>query len=168
MAALKKHLAAMSPIPTISPKPSTKACTEFFGEPGQIDIVRIKPPYKMYLYDGPETISGIAIHPKCAESLTEILEDLLDIYNTPQARDIAGIDKFFGSYVNRPQRGGSEPSKHAWAAAIDLDASNNGLHTVWPTRSQMPLQVIEIFAQHGWINLGAVIFRDAMHFQFTQ
>jgi hypothetical protein len=32
----------------------------------------------------------------------------------------------------------------------------------------MPLQVIEVFAQHGWINLGAVIFRDAMHFQKTK
>jgi hypothetical protein len=32
----------------------------------------------------------------------------------------------------------------------------------------MPLQVIEVFAQHGWINLGAVIFRDAMHYQFSQ
>jgi len=168
MAALKKHLAVMSPNPPISPKPSTKACTEFFGEPGKVPIVRIKPPYKMYLYDGPETISGIPIHAKCAESLMEIFEDLLDIYPTPDSRSAAGIDKFFGSYVNRPQRGGSEPSKHAWAAAIDLDANHNGLHTVWPTRSRMPLQVIEVFAQHGWINLGAVIGRDAMHSQYTQ
>jgi len=28
--------------------------------------------------------------------------------------------------------------------------------------------VIEVFAQHGWINLGAVIGRDAMHSQYTQ
>ena len=122
----------------------------------------------MYLYNGPETISGIQIHSKCAESLMSILEELKNTYPTSQARSDAGIDKFFGSYVNRPQRGGSEPSKHAWAAAIDLDANNNGLHTVWPIKSKMPLQVIEIFARHGWINLGPVIQRDAMHFQLTQ
>jgi hypothetical protein len=68
----------------------------------------------------------------------------------------------------RTQRGGSEPSKHSWGAAIDLDADRNGLHTAWPTRAHMPLRVIEVFAQHGWINLGATIGRDGMHFQMTQ
>jgi hypothetical protein len=52
--------------------------------------------------------------------------------------------------------------------AIDLDADRNGLHTAWPTRAHMPLRVIEVFAQHGWINLGATIGRDGMHFQMTQ
>lgn len=92
------------------------------------------------------------------------------ISKLPQAISevMSGIDKFFGSYVNRPQRGGTQPSKHAWAAAIDLDANHNKLHTAWPTKSRMPLQVIEVFAQNGWVNLGTVIWRDAMHFQFTQ
>jgi hypothetical protein len=168
MAALKRHLNSMSPHPSPAPKPNTAACAAFFGEPGKVSIVRIKPPYRMFLYDGPETIDGIAVHAKCAESLQNILESLLEIYPTAQGRSEAGIDKFFGSYVNRPQRGGTQPSKHAWAAAIDLDANHNGLHTAWPTKSRMPLQVIEVFAQNGWVNLGAVIWRDAMHFQFTQ
>ena len=168
IAACKRHLQAMMPHPPVGPKPSTKACTEFYGEPGKVPIVRIKPPYRMFLYDGPDVVDGIAIHAKCAESLMSILESLMEIYPTPQARSEAGIDKFFGSYVNRAQRGGSQPSKHAWAAAIDLDANRNGLHTAWPTKSRMPLQVIEVFAQHGWINLGPVIQRDAMHFQLTQ
>lgn len=168
MAALKRHLNAISPHLSPAPKASTAACTAFFGEPGKVPIVRIKPPYRMFLYDGAETIDGIAVHPKCAESLQSIFEALLDLYSTAQTRREAGIDKFFGSFVNRPQRGGTQPSKHAWAAAIDLDANRNGLHTSWPTKSHMPLQVIEVFAQHGWINLGTVIGRDAMHFQFTQ
>lgn len=166
IAACKRHLAAMSP--NTSPKPSVKACTEFYGEPGKVPIVRIKPPYRMFLYNGPDVIDGIAIHSKCAESLQSILESLIEIYPTALGREAAGIDKFYGSYVNRAQRGGTQPSKHAWAAAIDLDAHRNGLHTSWPTKGHMPLQVIEVFAQHGWINLGPVIGRDAMHFQMTQ
>ena len=168
IAACKKHLLAMMPVPPVGPKASTKACTEFYGEAGKVPIVRIKPPYRMFLYDGLEVIDGIQIHAKCAESLQSILESLLDIYPNAQLRHEAGIDRFFGSYVNRTQRGGTQPSKHAWAIAIDLDANRNGLHTAWPTRSIMPLQVIEVFAQHGWINLGPVIQRDAMHFQMTQ
>jgi len=164
--ALNRHLKAMQP--GTSPKPSTAACTAFYGEPGSVPLVRIKPPFQMYLYDTPKPIDGIAIHAKCHESLQSILETLLEYYPTPINRAEAGIDRFFGSYAVRTQRGGSEPSKHSWAAAIDIDADRNGLHTAWPTRAHMPLRVIEVFAQHGWINLGATIGRDGMHFQMTQ
>ena len=65
-------------------------------------------------------------------------------------------------------RGGSLPSLHARGAAIDLDPGTNGLHTPWPTRATMPLEVMECFAREGWLAAGAFWGRDAMHFQATR
>ena len=65
-------------------------------------------------------------------------------------------------------RGGSRPSLHARAAAIDLDPGNNGLVTHWPMKATMPLEVMEAFAREGWLPAGAFWSRDAMHFQSTQ
>jgi hypothetical protein len=77
------------------------------------------------------------------------------------------VNKFFGTFVNRKMRGGSLPSLHARAAAIDFDANRNGNTTHWPTRAHMPLDVMEIFAREGWLSAGAFWSRDAMHFQAT-
>jgi hypothetical protein len=65
-------------------------------------------------------------------------------------------------------RGGSNWSLHAYGAAIDLAPHNNGLHTHWPTRATMPLEVMEIFARQGWLPAGAFWSRDPMHFQATR
>ena len=168
MESLQRHLRSLLPHPSPFPKPDTASMTAFYGPPGQVPLVRVPVPFTMKLYDGEERVGGIPIHERLAFSLEGILREILSVFPTPQDRDHAGITRFFGSFVNRPQRGGTQPSKHAWAAAIDFDATRNGLHTPWPTKSAMPLEVFEIFARAGWINLGWVIWRDAMHFQATQ
>jgi hypothetical protein len=164
----KRHLRKMMPKPHPWPKPDQKSMEAFYGRAGHVDTVKIPIPYKMYLYDGPKTVQTITIHGKVAKSFGKILANLKDIYPTDAERSEAGVNKFFGSYVVRPMRTGKAWSKHAWAVAVDFDANRNGLYSNWPTRSKMPLEVMECFAKEGWLNLGWLIGRDAMHFQSTQ
>jgi hypothetical protein len=37
----------------------------------------------------------------------------------------------------------------------------------WPVSADMPLEVMEAFAREGWVGLGWLIGRDAMHYQTT-
>lgn len=167
-AACQRYLRAVMPNPHPWPKPTTASLTQFYGLPGKVLVERVPVPYKMFLYNGPETVQTITIHEKLAESLERILRELGKRYKTDDARTEAGVNRFFGSYVNRPMRGGSLPSLHARAAAVDLDANRNGNTTHWPTKARMPLDVMEIFASEGWLPAGAFWSRDAMHFQATQ
>jgi len=164
----KRHLQAMMPKPHPWPKPDQKSMEAFYGAAGHVEVVKIPVPYKMYLYDGPKTIEAITVHKKAAKSLAKILSLIKDRYPTDAERNDAGINKFFGSYVVRPMRTGKAWSKHAWAVAVDFDANRNGLYSNWPNRSRMPLGVMECFAQGGWLNLGWLINRDAMHMEATK
>jgi len=166
--ACKRHLRKMMPSPNPWPKPDQKSMEAFYGQAGYVDTVKIPLPYKMYLYDGPKTVQTITVHSKVARSFGNILSSLKDLYPTDAERSEAGVNKFFGSYVVRSMRTGKAWSKHAWAVAVDLDANRNGLYSNWPTRSKMPLEVMECFTKGGWLNLGWLIGRDAMHFQATQ
>jgi hypothetical protein len=65
-------------------------------------------------------------------------------------------------------RGGSLPSLHARGAAIDLASDTNRMSQSWPVSADMPLEVMEYFAAEGWVGLGWLIGRDAMHFQATR
>jgi hypothetical protein len=65
-------------------------------------------------------------------------------------------------------RGGSTPSLHARGAAIDLAPSTNGNREHWPSRSNMPIEVMEEFSKEGWLSAGACWSRDGMHFQATR
>lgn len=169
MAACQRHLRGLMPKPPVFPRAGTSSMTAFYGPPGEkVPLVKVHVPFDMFLYDSGRPVDTISVHEKTARSLSSALEDIARAYPNRDALAATGLTKFFGSYVNRPQRGGTAPSKHAWGAAVDFDATRNGLHSPWPTKSHMPFEVMEIFARHGWINLGWVIWRDAMHFQATQ
>jgi hypothetical protein len=141
----------------------------FYGPPGEkVPLSKVHVPYDMFLYDSGRPVEFISVHQKAARSLSLLLDDIAKAFPDKDTLAATGMTKFFGSYVNRAQRGGTAPSKHAWGVAIDFDATRNGLHSPWPTKSHMPFEVMEIFARRGWINLGWVIWRDAMHFQATQ
>lgn len=169
MAACQRHLRGLMPKPPVFPRAGQAAMSAFYGPPGEkVPLAPVRPPFPVFLYDSGRTVEHISVHQKLTRSLSLALEDVAKAYPDKTALDATGMTKFFGSYVNRPQRGGTAPSKHAWGAAVDFDATRNGLHSPWPTKSHMPFEVMEIFARHGWINLGWVIWRDAMHFQATQ
>jgi len=168
VAATQRYLRSLMPKPNPWPKTDQASLTAFYGPAGNVPMVRIGCPYKMYLYAGPQTVNSIMVHQRLAASLERILKELGKRYKTDEARSEAGINKFYGVYANRNMRGGSLPSLHARAAAIDFDAPRNGLNTHWPTRAHMPLDVMEIFAREGWLAAGAFWNRDSMHFQSSQ
>jgi len=168
IAACQRHLKKMMPSPHPFPRQDQRSLTSFYGRAGKVPLVRISCPYRMFLYNGPKTVKTIQVHAKLGPSLERVLKELAKRYRTDEARTEAGINRYFGVYANRSMRGGSLPSLHARAAAIDFDATRNGLHTAWPTRASMPLDVMEIFAREGWLCAGAFWGRDAMHFQATK
>lgn len=111
-------------------------------------------------YDG-KPVKTIRCHKKVSASLRRILESLSKTHPEILAR-------YAGCYNNRNMRGGSTPSLHARGAAIDLAPETNGNHDHWPSRADMPLEVMEAFAREGWMPAGAFWSRDAMHFQATK
>jgi len=168
IAACQQHLRAMMPRPHPFPRQDQKSLTAFYGPAGDVPTTSIGVPYRMFLYNGPANVVRISVHERLAPSLECILREIGKRYRTDEARTEAGVNRCFGVYANRNMRGGTRPSLHARAAAIDLDANRNGRNTHWPTRARMPLDVMEIFAREGWLAAGAFWSRDAMHFQATQ
>lgn len=81
------------------------------------------------------------------------------------------LDLFGGCYANRPMRGGSRPSMHAFGIAYDVDPEHNQLK--W-TRDRASLDGAEydpfwrIVEAQGAVSLGRVANFDWMHFQFAR
>ncbi len=166
VAACQRHLRSLMPMPNPWPDPDQASLMAFYGRPGdESKLVTIEFPYRM-LYGG-KLCRTTRVHHKCAPSLLDILSEIGDRYG--DRRDVMEeAEDYGGCYANRPMRGGSSPSLHARGAAIDLDADDNGLYDHWPTKADMPLEIMEVFARHGWLAAGAFWSRDAMHFQATR
>lgn len=167
IAACQKYLRSLMPSRNPWPETDQASLTAFYGRAGtESRHTQIAPPYPMY-FDGAR-ISAITVHEKCAESLLRVLTELSTIYTTTVERRESGVSVYDGCYNNRLMRGGSIPSLHARAAAIDLDAEHNGNLETWPVVAIMPIEVMECFAREGWVSAGAFWGRDAMHFQATR
>lgn len=169
-AACKKYLRALMPKDKPFPKAGTKEFLAFYGPHGVPDgytppMREIKLPFTIYLYGNKaHPVKSLKPHEKCANAFLEAFERLLQQYPTAEERDAAGITVYDGLYNPRLMRGSTTSwSMHSWACAIDLNASKNGLHTYWPTRAAMPLEVYECFAKAGITSLGWTANRDAMH-----
>lgn len=162
IAACKAHLLRLMPKPNPWPATDQRSLQRFYGSPGdESNLTNIQTAGYQVLYEG-KPVRSIWCHELVASSLYEILGELVD-------QGFYGVLRGFdGCYNNRSMRGGSLPSLHARGAAIDFCASTNGNQTAWPTRATMPLEVMEIFAKHGWVAAGAFWGRDAMHFQATR
>jgi hypothetical protein len=159
IAACQRFLRALMPKPNPWPATDQRSLTAFYGAPGdESQLVNL--PVAGVKYAG-KAVRTIRCHRKVAESLSQIILELADV-----APNI--LTRYEGCYNNRPMRGGATPSLHARGAAIDFDAGNNGNNTHWPTRATMPLGVMAVFAQYGWLPAGAFWHRDAMHFQATK
>lgn len=113
--------------------------------------------------DAGETMRGIRIHPRAADSLAAVLLDVRD----------AGLWRFVeccsGGYAFRLQRGSlSKVSMHTFAA-VDFDALKNA-RGVDPAKTLLGtepgLGVVRIFRKHGWTWGGEFPTPDSMHQQF--
>jgi hypothetical protein len=160
VAACQRHLRAMMPKPNPWPATNQAALTRFYGLPGE-NLTTITVSGFDVRFDG-HIVGSMTVNRACAASLRRVLEA---IYRSPFAYVLR---QYAGVYNNRPMRGGTLPSLHARAAAIDLMPATNGNRTHWPTRANMPIEVMEMFAREGWLAAGAFWSRDAMHFQATQ
>ena len=163
-ATLEKHLKSLMPYHNPWPKSNQRSLQAFYGSPcnGGCHTLINFPASWGVKYDG-QTVTRINCHKRVANSLKRILYQL-SLFE--EGRLVIG--QYAGVYNNRKMRGGSLPSLHARAAAIDLAPGGNGNKTHWPTRATMPLVVMEEFAKEGWLCAGAFWSRDAMHFQATQ
>lgn len=143
---------------------------DYYGPPGDDQLIRISTPYEMRLsWDKSVKVRKISCHKLVAESLSRVLERILAHYNGDLgAMASAGMLDYGGCYNYRKMRGGSSWSRHAWGIAIDLDPERNGLRTPWPEKAKMPSAVIDIFEAEGWLSGARAWGRDAMHFQATR
>lgn len=161
IAACQSYLRSLMPAESNWPRPSQESLQGFYGSPGdESKLVSVNVEGLGLKYDG-KPVKSLRCHDKVADSLKRALESLAKSHP-----DI--LAQYAGVYNNRTMRGGSLPSLHARGAAIDLAADTNRLSQSWPVSATMPLEVMEAFAREGWVGLGWLIGRDAMHFQATQ
>jgi hypothetical protein len=166
IAACQRHLRAMMPRPNPWPYANQSSLRAFYGQPGdESQLVKLTFPYPMF-YEGRRVVST-RCHRKVHDSLLRVLTSIGRSYGT--RRDVMEEAEDYGGVFNfRLKRGGTSYSLHAFGAAIDLDADDNTYKDSWPLQSDMPLEIIEMFAREGWISGGAFWGYDAMHFQATQ
>lgn len=171
IAACQNHLKNMMPSPYPFPAEGSLEFLDFFGSHGEKNgytppSKKIILPFAIY-YDQTQ-VTSLRVHEKCADSLQRVFQKLATIYPDDASREAAGILVYNGVYNPRMKRGSLNSwSMHAWMNAIDINAGKNGNKTSWPVNAKMPIEVMECFAQEGWLAAGAFWGRDAMHFQAT-
>ena len=158
------HLPAR-PAPVNNRWPTRNQREAFYGRPGTGHTL-LNIPYPMRIaWDTKQTVNRVTVHSKCADSLDRILKEILQVYGYDEIRKL-GIDLFGGIYNNRPVRGGSALSDHAYAAAIDLDPERNQLR--WGADRAVfarPVynKMFDAFEREGWVSLGRERNFDWMH-----
>lgn len=141
------------------------------NEAGKNYLVQIDLPYPMVLgWDKNTTVKKMSCHKDIAEPLKKVFSEILNFYGLDKIKEL-GIDRFWGCFNFRQQRGGSSYSVHAWGLAVDLDAERNLLKETSKTaRFARPeyKEMIDIFYKHGFVSLGREKNFDWMHFQWNK
>lgn len=151
------------------PKDNQIALIKFYGDPGTSEVahqlVKVTPPFKMY-YDG-KLLNTLSFHKKAAPALLAALNKVWDYYGRNQTTiNKLGMSKTAGTYNPRKVRGSATKwSNHAYGAAIDINAEQNGFHVV----GNIPLVMIAAFKSEGARWGGDYKGRkDPMHFEFCE
>ena len=151
--------------------PLQSQCLKLFGNPSErawasANLAYVTPPYAMKM--GNISISRVKINKVAAPALTKAFADIWTACGKSQKKvDAAHASNFSGDWVVRPMRGGSAPSMHSFALAIDLDAGNNPLGAL-ETFFMPGSLIVECFEKNGFIWGGRwKTRRDAMHFQWA-
>lgn len=151
------------------PRDNQPDLIRFYGEPGpevEAQLVPVVPPFQM-LYDG-KPIRHIRFHKKAAPALKAALDEIWSHYGQDQRKiDQLGISKYAGAYNPRKIRGSATKwSNHAYGAAIDLNAAENGFGK---GKGNIPQPVIDAFKRQGARWGGDYRGRtDPMHFEFCE
>jgi peptidoglycan hydrolase-like protein with peptidoglycan-binding domain len=156
------------PIPSkITQWPTYSEIESFYGAPGTNHIT-VNLPYPMKLAWATKTqITRTTINSRCADSFVRVLENVLQTYGIEEIQKLK-LDYFGGTYNNRPMRGGSKLSTHAYAAAMDIDPERNSLRADSTTASMAKPAYNkwwDCWEAEGWISLGRAKNFDWMHVQ---
>lgn len=144
--------------------PTQAGVRAFYGAPGKNQVI-LALPYRM-TYDG-KPVTRMTINAKCAKSAERALTQIAKEYSEADRLKL-GLSIFGGCYNNRPMRGGSQLSMHAFACAIDFDPNRNQLK--WgKEKARLAKPDCEAFWRaweaEGWISLGRTRNFDWMHVQ---
>lgn len=149
---------------------TTAQATNKYGIPSKNPnyLVTLKLPYPMRLaWDKNVKVNKMQCHKLVHDKLSAIFTDILNHYGYEKIVEL-GIDLFGGCYNFRAMRGGSEPSRHSWGIAIDLDPERNKLKETSKTARFARAEykaMIDIFYKHGFVSLGREKNYDWMHFE---
>ena len=149
------------------PKQYTPEFDAFYGPKGT-NQVRVQLPYSMKLnWQKRTTINSFFCHAKVHDSLARVFTKVLDHYGLEEIQRLR-LDIFGGCYNDRPVRGGTKPSMHSWAIAIDFDPDNNALE--WGRDKATFARPEynkwwECWEEEGWVSLGRLRNFDWMHVQ---
>lgn len=156
-------------MPSRWPKDNQADLIAFYGTPGtpglESQLVDVVPPFRM-TYEG-KSIKAIRFHKKAAPALLAALTEIWEHYGKDQAKlDALGVSRYDGAYNPRLIRGSATRwSNHGFAAAIDINAKDNGFNTGHGT---MPKPVVDAFKRQGARWGGDYHGRtDPMHFEFV-
>lgn len=149
---------------------TTQQAIKKYGEPSKNPnyLTTLKLPYPMRLaWDKNVKVNKMQCHKLIHDKLLNVFTDILSHYGYEKIQEL-GIDLFGGCFNFRVMRGGSEPSRHSWGVAIDLDPERNLLKETKATaRFARPeyKPMIAIFYKHGFVSLGIEKNYDWMHFE---
>ena len=166
---------------TLWPKDDVKSLSAFYGthklddqgrptaswESRCLSTRELPYPMELYVKGGPR-VKRFTANRLVMPSLIRIFNKILKFYGNYENLAAHRMNIYGGCYNYRPTRGGSRLSVHSWGAAIDIDPENNPLGKKWKNNSGMiPVEVIEIFKEEGWVWGGDWTKPDCMHFQAT-
>jgi hypothetical protein len=153
---------------------TTSQATKKYGVPNKTGtgyLTMIPLPYAMRLaWDKTKTVTRIQCHKLVADQLILIFNEILQVYGIEKIKEL-GIDLYGGCFNYRLMRGGTEPSRHSWGIAIDLDPERNQLKETSKTARfarEEYKPMIDIFYKHGFISLGREKNYDWMHFEVAK
>lgn len=154
--------------PTGWPHDDTASLTAFYGKPWENGslIVSLIPPFPMYY--GAQLAPHLRVHGRIASAVSQALAAIWTAagrdLHSPLLRHVIHYD---GCYNDRPVRGSSRRSTHAFAAALDFDAARLPLGKGVPA-AELPAEVVDAFKRVGAFWGGDYIGRkDPMHFQWA-
>lgn len=150
--------------------PRQREMESFFGPRGARDATagQCDLPFPFIIaWNTSQRVSRFSCHARVATAFTSIFAEAAQHYGEVQFRRLR-LDRFGGCFNDRAMRGGSQPSTHAFGAAVDLDPENNQLRwgrdrAAFARNDYDPFWAI--VEAHGLVSLGRVANMDWMHFQ---
>lgn len=144
---------------TIKPVPYADI-ESFFGPSGETsELVKTPFPFTLYL-NGDKNIPCVNFygHRYVANAVIEAYTEILSYYGLPFIRE-HGLDSYGGCYNDRPSRGSTRKSVHAWGLAVDVlpDLGPLGIPPM------LPVHFVRAFTKRGFLWGGDWTKPDGMH-----